>query len=285
MRTRFILLFSQGLMSFQASAFGRGYDPASFPSYVGIPSEAKPLFEALAKSDLNHYELVDLAKVPEAEPAMIELIQRILTDPEGNPEFLHPVLRATALRSDLSEAHQAWLRGLLRSKLGRTESYMEVMFKMFAPEILSKYPGPENEQLMIDYLKDKNVVDVVPGALDVGSSRIAMDFLGRSLGSARSIEPLRDYAKIYQPHPSVRVYDYEDVLAAISTIEEREKQRASLPAPKSAAMINKTASTGDSSQVIEPKASEHDGNLTIGVIVALSLLALGWLAYRKWRRA
>lgn len=234
MRTLFFVLLINALI---CGAQAGGYDPKSFASYAALPEQAKPLFERLARSEFSEPDALALAKIPEAEAATFELMQRLVGDPDNDVEFLHHVTRVLRLREDLSPEHQRWVRDTLRAKLGRTGNAMDLIFKTYGAYLLEKYPNPENEQLMIDYLQDKNVDNVAPGASDIGNSSSYADVLCRFIGSKRSIGPLRKYAEQFKPE----TWAYKELMEGIELIEVREKQREAQAAATDATRVGPSA--------------------------------------------
>jgi hypothetical protein len=270
------------------SALAEGYDPKSFSSYLALPEYAKPFFERLARSEFSEPDALALAKIPQAEAPTFELMQRLVGDPENDVEFLHHVTRVLRLRDDLSPEHQRWVRDTLRAKLGRTANAMDLIFKTYGAYLLEKYPNPENEQLMIDYLQDKNVENVAPGASDFGNSSSYADVLCRFIGSKRSIGPLRKYAEQFKPE----TWAYKELMAGIELIEVREKQReahaATAPITVANSSVVKTGrKTHESSQVPEVgetvREEKSDGQW-IWLGAALVCLFAAMLLSMKGRR-
>jgi hypothetical protein len=280
-----LFIWALALPLFIASALGEGYEAASFPSYPAIPPLAKPWFKNIAQSFFYPDELIKLAKVPQAEPATTELMQRIINDPGGNPELLRYVIEAIKERNDFSADHQKWLRELLLSKLGQTKGFMESILKMYGPDIFAKYPSPANEELMIKYLGDKDVFHVVPGALDVGLSAGAMKVLGE-IGTARAIKPLQKYAEIYKPDPGQEGSTvYLQTLESISAIQEREKQKAD-KASEAVPVMNENG-PGAQKQRSKPSVELPETAAPLiwpGVMGAFAILILLWQAWTKYRK-
>lgn len=276
MKAPFSLLLSMWML-LSLPAVGRGYDPTIFPSYQNLPPLAKPWFKNLAGYEFYPTEIMRLAKVPEAEIATVELMKHIITDPDGDYEHLVDVIGALRERDDFSAEHQAWLRELLLSKLGRTKGAMESYLKGYGPGLLKKYPSPENEDLMIKYLKDKDVYNVVP-EYDFGSSISAVRALEK-IGTAKCLGPLREHLEQFKPD------GHKEVSEVIAVIEEREKQRASDAA--STTTGTKSQGTGNSSLKTGSENSEQPSSdsFSLAAIVLLAALALGGLTLHQWRKA
>jgi len=271
-----LLMFVWLLLSLHA--FGKGYDPITFPSYQNLSLLAKSWFKNLCEYEFYPTEIMRLAKVAEAEPATVELMKHILADPDGDYEHLVDVITALRGRDDFSAEHQAWLRELLLSKLGRTKGAKESYLKSYGPGLLAKYPSPENEDLMIQYLKDKDVYNAVP-EYDVGMSSAGVDGL-KVIGTARAISPLREYLKRFPPGAN-----NHEVHEAIAAIEEREKQRASGAASPTIRTKNQAAgnpSLKTSSESSEPLSTD---TFSLAAIVVLAAMALGGLTLHQWRKA
>lgn len=285
MRTLFVILLTSALI---CGAQAGGYDPKSFASYAALPEQAKPLFERLARSEFSEPDALALAKIPEAETATFEVLQRLVGEPDNDEEFLHYVTRVLRLRDDLSPEHQRWVRDTLRSKLGRTTNAMDFVFKTYGAYLLEKYPSNENEDLMIEYLRDKKVVDVVPGALDIGNSSSYADVLCRFIGTRRAIGPLREYAKQFNPATSL----YKRVIAGIELIEVREKQREAQAAATDATRVSPSVvkSGGKTTQppqvpgVSTNTPEESSGGQWIWLGAALACLAAAMALSLKSRR-
>lgn len=270
----FLLLWL--LLSLHAD--GKGYAPTIFPSYQNIPPLAKPWFKNLAGYEFYPTEIMRLAKVPEAEPAMVELMKHIIADPDGDYEHLVDVIAALRERDDFSTEHQAWLRELLLSKLGRTKGAMESYLKSYGPGLLRKYPSPENEDLMIKYLKDKHVYDAVP-EYDVGMSGAGVDGL-KVIGTAHAIGPLREYLKRFPPGAN-----NHEVYEAIAAIEEREKQRASGAASPTTGAKSLGASNPSLKPGSETNGRSSSDTFSLAAVVVLAALALGGLTLHQWCKA
>jgi hypothetical protein len=285
MRTLFVILLTSALI---CGAQAGGYDPKSFASYAALPEQAKPLFERLARSEFSEPDALALAKIPEAETATFEVLQRLVGEPDNDEEFLHYVTRVLRLRDDFSPEHQRWVRDTLRAKLGRTDNAMDLIFKTYGAYLLEKYPNPENEQLMIDYLQDKNIENVAPGASDIGNSSSYADVLCRFIGSKRSIGPLRKYAEQFKPE----TWAYKELMQGIELIEVREKQREAQAAATDATRVGpsvvksggKTAQPPQVAGVSTNTPEESSGGQWIWLGAALACLAAAMALSLKSRR-
>lgn len=202
------------------AALAGGYAPDDFPSYATLPPQAKPWFQHLAAAQDNPREVDSLAKVPQAGPAIEELMQKIASDPAGSPEHLRLVIQAIHARRGLSAAHQAWLRELLLSRLSRPNGPVDEVLKTEGLWLLEKSPSPENEAVLDQYLSDTSA----PFAANGGdAASCAMSILGKT-GTLRSIRPLLKYAESRSSGQSKSGSD--DVVRAMEAIRFIEGRAA-----------------------------------------------------------
>lgn len=202
------------------AALAGGYAPDDFPSYATLPSQAKPWFQHLAAAQDNPSEVGSLAKVPQAGPAIEELMQKITSDPAGSPEHLRLVIQAIHWRRGLSAAHQAWLRELLLSRLSRPNGPVDEVLKTEGLWLLEKSPSPENEAVLDQYLSDTSA----PFAANGGdAASCAMSILGKT-GTLRSIRPLLKCAESRSSGQSKSGSD--DVVRAMEAIRFIERRAA-----------------------------------------------------------
>ncbi|WP_395742690.1 hypothetical protein [Prosthecobacter sp.] len=199
------------------AALAGGYAPADFPSYAALPPQAKPWFQHLAAAQDIPGDVFSLAKVPQAEPATVELMQKIVSDPAGSPQHLLLVIQCIHARRDLSAAHQVWLRELFLSRLSRTNGPVDEVLKTDGLLLLEDFPSPENEAVLDQYLTDTSA----PFAANDGhAAYYAMRALSRT-GTLQSIRPLLKYAESHRPERGEgHHYDLE-AMQAIRAIEYR----------------------------------------------------------------
>lgn len=182
------------------AALAGGYAPDDFPSYATLPSQAKPWFQHLAAAQDNPREVGSLAKVPQAGPAIVELMQKITSDPAGSPEHLRLVIRAIDWRRGLSAAHQAWLRELLLSRLSRPNGPVDEVLKTDGLLLLEYSPSPDNEAVLVQYLTDTSAPFTSP-YVDRHASYYAIKTLGRT-GTLRSLRPIIKFGESHFSDPT-----------------------------------------------------------------------------------
>ncbi len=219
MRTPALLLALS--LSFTAALAG-GYAPADFPSYTSLPSKAKPWFQHLAQAQEKPDEAKLLAKVTAAEPAILELMQKITSDPAGSPEHLRLVIQAIHARRSLSAAHQVWLRELLLSRLSRPNGPVDEVLKTEGLWLLENPPSPENEAVLDQYLSDTSAP--FTASYPRNNEHAAFYAMGalKSTGTLSSIRPLLKYAESHRSDPTEAGCNlYYHAMDAVSSIEGR----------------------------------------------------------------
>ncbi len=219
MRTPALLL---ALSLSVTAALAGGYAPDDFPSYATLPSQAKPWFQHLAAAQNTPDEVLPLAKVPQAEPAIVELMQKITSDPAGSPQHLLLVIQAIHARRDLSAAHQFWLRELLLSRLSRTNGPVDEVLKTDGLMLLEDIPSPENEEVLDQYLGDTSApftASYPPN--NAHAAYCAMGALRRA-GTLRSLRALFTYTESHRSEAmngGVSLYYY--AMDTVASIERR----------------------------------------------------------------
>lgn len=202
------------------AALAGGYDPAGFSGYATLPQKAKPWFQRLAAAQNIPEEIVLLAKVPQAEPALVELMQKITSDPAGSPAHLYLVIQAIHVRRGLSAAHQAWLRELLLSRLSRPNGPVDEVLKTDGLLLLEYSPSQENEAVLDQYLSDTSA-PFTSSHMDGYAAYYAIKALGRT-GTLRSLRPLIKFGESHFSDPTEAGRSlYYHAKDAVSAIEGR----------------------------------------------------------------
>lgn len=207
------------------AALAGGYAPDDFPSYATLPVKAKPWFQHLAAAQNIPEEIVPLAKVPQAGPAIVELMQKITTDSAGSPAHLRLVIQAIHARRGLSTAHQAWLRELLLSRLSRPNGPVDEVLKTEGLLLLEYSPSQENEAVLDQYLGDTSA-PFNSSHMDSNAAYYAIKALERT-GTLRSLRPLIKFGESHFSAPTEAGRNfYYYAKEAVSAIERRAAPRS-----------------------------------------------------------
>jgi hypothetical protein len=202
------------------AAVAGGYAPAEFPSYAALPAKAKPWFLHLAEGQEKSSEIPLLAKVPQAEPAIVELMQKITGDPAGSPGHLRLVIQAIQACRGLSAAHEAWLRELLLSRVSRTNGPVDKVLKTEGLLLLEYHPSAENEAVLVQCLADASTRPQAE-RIDEDTAFFALCALERT-GTVRSLRALYQRAESLCPKSGDSADDaFIQTRKAIDGIENR----------------------------------------------------------------
>jgi len=226
----------------------------------------------------NELGFTQLATTPGLTPALLEL-----ANVHESAQEWDGFTRAWGLlaqRTDATNDEQRLVRDKLRALLNRNADPGGSTLKRCGLMFLGHYPSEENQQLLIQYLKDTN-----GGLLHADLSEEAAASLGK-IGTATSIEALRNYAEKRKPAPGAKSRFHETAMAALGQIKARIE----------AAPHSTTTTNGSTAQQQHPAKSSVNHPATApseksasstswSVIIALIVAAAGllWLLVKKRR--
>ena len=220
-----------------------------------------------------------MSAIPGVAPALIEL-EQVLINQAVDYEHLYFVLEAIRMRNDLDETHQAWLRTQLQPLIGQNPNGITHVLKERGLMILSKYPGVENEKLLISYLDDHD-----GEKSKFGFSATAAEGLG-FIGTSNALKPLQDYADRIKPLPGHSDHHYDYAIAAISAVKSNmapagdtsgeESSKTSI-APKN----RKIAEYGTSASSLLKDGSLSSTLRVVWGILTIAVTSLLWLLFKR----
>ena len=257
----------------------QGIDPSILQSTKSIPPTARIWFQHLARNDIRNEEIEKMSAIPGVAPALIELAQ-VLVNQAADFEHLYFVLDAIRMRSDLDDAHQAWLRNQLQPLIGRNPSGITHALKERGLMILSKYPGVENEKLLISYLDDHDGKES-----KFGFSATAAEGLGQ-IGTGSALKPLLDYADRIKPLPGHSDHHYDYAIAAISAVKSKVVRAGDTSidtSPKTAVPLKNSeiAEHGTSPPVLQNDGSASSTPWSMVAALIVAATSLLWLLVKK----
>jgi hypothetical protein len=178
-------------------------------SAEGLPEGTRSLLEGMARFELNDGEAKVLAEKPGAGDAMIEICEKV-----QEVEHLSQAFMALRLRTDLNAAQQKRVRAMLEPLVGAELASRAVIVQQHGMYLLSKYPGEENEALLVRFLgtrkhwRDPDYTDIAAMALG-------------QMGTPKSLDALRLYAARSKPPEGYLNEGYDAAVKAERLILER----------------------------------------------------------------
>ncbi len=196
---------------------------SAFGSSEGVPSETREWFNNLAERRIDLSEIEKLSKVPGFAAALIKLADQTVAKNRSLPaadrdlEHLYFILYSIEQRSDLNESEQQWVRSLLYGVLGQDQGTLGNVIRDRCLLIAGKYHSPENEEVLIKFLGDRQ------GPTDkFGYSVIAAGILGEC-GTNKAVGPLKAYAERFKSPNDPQIEQYTTAIESINSIAARER--------------------------------------------------------------
>lgn len=200
---------------------------AALPSNPEVPENVRLAFNRLAACELSaaEDEIEQLGKAPGISGELIGLLK---TAYHGSADYeqVHAVMAVLQCRSDLTAEQQQWLRTELRKIWNQPDTPKTVMLKDDGMKLLARYPGVENEDLLLLYLKETAHDRVI------GCAGMAVHAL-ESIGTARSLPGLQAYLEQMPATNEFEDNRRDKVRKVIQFITSKSSAPTKAPAPGS----------------------------------------------------
>ncbi|MCX6848372.1 MAG: hypothetical protein NTY98_05595 [Verrucomicrobia bacterium] len=204
--------------------------PAALPSNSEIPENVRLAFNRLAAGELSAVE-DELEQLGEAPGISAELIGLLKAAYHGSADYeqVHAVMAVLRCRSDLTAEQQQWLCAELRKIWNQPDTPKTVMLKDDGMKLLTRYPGVENEDVLILYLKETAHDGVI------GCAGMAVYSL-ESIGTARSLPGLKAYLEQMPSTNELEQHRRDKVRKLIQFIASKTSAPAKAAAPGGSAL-------------------------------------------------
>ena len=248
-------------------------DPQSLQSFASVPPQVKLAFTHFCMGRYqplfanNEKGFDDLAAAPGLMPALIELAEKLEIQQEWDG-----FTRTWALigrRVDASQEEQEYVYRRLENLLD-TRAGPRVVIKNAGLDFLGHYPSKRHENLLIEYLSDTKGKGSIFGIEDAAAS------LGK-IGTAASIEPLKDYIRRHTPPPGAKWRSHDIATAALEQVQARleaqQQRQATTQMKKSTPPQKKTGADG----AMAHTESTDDMPWSVLALMVFAALGLLWL--------
>lgn len=199
--------------------------PAVLPLNPEVPENVRLAFNRLAAGELSaaEDEIEQLGKAPGISAELIGLLKAAYHG-KADYEQVHAVMAVLLCRSDLTAEQQQWLRAELRKIWNQPDTPKTVMLKDDGMKLLTRYPGVENEDLLLLYLKETAHDGVIGCA---GMAVYALE----SIGTARSLSGLQAYLEQMPATNKFETTRRDKVRKVIQFIASKSSAPSKAPAP------------------------------------------------------
>ncbi len=197
----------------------------ALPFNRGVPENVRLAFNRLAAGELSAAddEIEQLGKAPGISAELIGLL-KVAYHGNADYEQVHAVMAVLQCRSDLTAEQQQWLRTELRKIWNQPDTPKTVMLKNDGMKLLTRYPGVENEDVLLLYLKETAHDGVIGCA---GMAVYALE----SIGTARSLPGLKAYLEQMRSANEFEEHRRDEVRKVIQFIASKASAPSKAAAP------------------------------------------------------